>query len=155
MTLLYFDGVRISTLVMVAALIVAGALGPKRRWRGVLAALSFVLVFEVAYTLLVWKLHRGYWASGWPLAPLAFAAAWASGCRLDWRALAAAVILLIAWIATGFHANIYGSQHFSALDEALNEAAKTAWGLAYLLPLLGAEHFKRRPRTPPTNRASA
>ncbi|MDX6481859.1 MAG: hypothetical protein QOG85_2369 [Gaiellaceae bacterium] len=40
------------------------------------------------------------------------------------------------WLATGFHVNGFDHlAHFDPLGEALNEGAKTAWGLAYLIPL--------------------
>ena len=41
------------------------------------------------------------------------------------------------WLATGFHVNGYDHlAGFDPLGEALNEGAKTAWGLAYLVPLI-------------------
>lgn len=51
--------------------------------------------------------------------------------------LALSVALGAVWVAAGFHVNTYSHlATFDPLGEALNEAAKTAWGLAYLLPLL-------------------
>lgn len=65
--------------------------------------------------------------------------------RPDWWYLAAALVLVGVWMATGFHLN--GHQHgmfslhphiphFDATAEFLNETAKTLWALGYFLPLL-------------------
>lgn len=65
--------------------------------------------------------------------------------RPDWRYLAAALVVVVVWMATGFHLN--GHQHgmfslhtripdFDAPAEALNEIAKVLWALGYFLPLV-------------------
>ena len=47
------------------------------------------------------------------------------------------LLIGVVWVATGFHVNGYDHlADFNPLGEALNEGAKTAWGLAYLLPLI-------------------
>lgn len=51
------------------------------------------------------------------------------------RLMGLAVLLWIAWLATGFHVND-GHAALDPLAEALNEGAKTMWALAYFWPLL-------------------
>jgi hypothetical protein len=57
------------------------------------------------------------------------------------RLMGLAVLLWIAWIATGFDVND-GHHVLHPFAEALNEGAKSAWALAYLWPL------RRRPVLP-------
>jgi hypothetical protein len=54
--------------------------------------------------------------------------------------LLAAVAVFLVWCATGFHVNAHAKVGFDPSAEALNEAAKTLWALAYLLPLWRSSH---------------
>ena len=65
--------------------------------------------------------------------------------RPDWRYIAASLVVLVIWMATGLHLN--GHQHglfslhtqipnFDVTAEIFNVASKTLWGLGYFLPLL-------------------
>ena len=49
--------------------------------------------------------------------------------------MALVAVVCVAWVATGFHVDSHGMVGFEPSAEALNEAAKTLWALAYLVPL--------------------
>jgi hypothetical protein len=81
----------------------------------------------------------------WPLTSVV----WVSGALLGWVVLAhvvgvrpnpAALVLfalvMVAWIATGFHYNVAHGATFDYAGEAFNELAKTLLGVAYLLGAL-------------------
>jgi len=68
---------------------------------------------------------------------------WRKGVRPAlWPMLLVAAIWVI-WVALGFHANqVETPAAFSASTEVLNEGAKTAWALAYFLPLVSTVEIR-------------
>lgn len=140
-------GVRLSTWLTVGAFAVIAV---RRRDREpLLAAAAWIMGFEAVFQIASIALDR--LPLGLP-GPLFFVAvgvvtvmlAQRAGVRPDRRLIAVALLLMLVWVATGFHLN--GHQHgmfslhtriadFDPLAELLNEASKTLWALAYLLPL--------------------
>jgi peptidoglycan/LPS O-acetylase OafA/YrhL len=129
-------GWRDSTVVVLQAFFVVGAW--RRRMR---AALIAVWVWLASWECAFQLISLAYGKSAFQplgtvvLALLGPAVAWRLRVRVSPPLLAAALVILAVWAATGFHVNEHGSADFSPLAEALNEAAKTLWGLAYLWPL--------------------
>lgn len=133
---LFIDGIRVSTMVMAAALVIAGTMSRRKPWRGVVAGLVWILGFESAWHLTAHLTGSLPGAGAWFLLPLLVVGGWLLGVRPDWRVAALTVALWALWVAIGFPYNTVGQPSFSGPVEALNEATKTAWGLAYLIPLL-------------------
>jgi hypothetical protein len=65
---------------------------------------------------------------------------------LPW--VAATALAWAVWLGVGFHWNSYDSPaaDFRWQAELLNEAAKTSWALAYLVPLPADRRGRRRER---------
>lgn len=139
-TMLFLFGVRISTwlTVLVFALIAA--------WRSerapLLAAIAWLASFECAYQIAAMILKT---PSPIPLvgpvsisllvgAPAVALLMTAMGARPNLLLLGLALLVFAVWIATGFHVNT-DEVVVSPTGEALNDASKTLWALAYLLPL--------------------
>lgn len=135
----WIEGVRISTL---ATLVVFALVGLARGGdtKGLWAGAAWLTGFEVAYqitgvitgTLLYPRAAIIFTLIGLVVVPLATPRT----VRPDWRFFALVAAFWAVWLAFGFHAN--GHEHldiFSLRDEVLNEGAKTAWALAYLVPL--------------------
>jgi hypothetical protein len=135
---LFLYDMRVSTVVVWLAFVLVGVLSHDLK-RALLAGMTWLLGWEVAWQLARWLTsdQRGL---GWTIA--FFAASIAFVLLLQRKAIRPSVPLLglglavgAVWLATGFHINGYNLPHFDPLAEALNEGAKTAWGLAYLWPL--------------------
>jgi hypothetical protein len=128
--------IRTSTLLMVGLLIAAGALR-RRPLQGVLAAMAWLVGYESIWQLTAnWMLDRPI---GWPVGlglGVVVIVYVVAGVRLDWRWVGVAVTFFLAWMLIGFHYNVPETRHFDWWSESLNELSKTAWGLAYLWPLL-------------------
>ena len=137
-------GIRLSTWLVLAIFLALG-LRDRRFW---LAGAAWIGSWEIAYqlsqtteVLAHWHGRGSWWAAViviWTYAcgiVLVLAAA-RRGARPDLRFIAASVIVWAIWIVTGFHVNGHTMRHFDPTAEALNEAAKTLWALAYLTPLL-------------------
>jgi hypothetical protein len=140
-------GVRLSTILTGVAFT---GLAVVRRDRlpliaGWLWLVTFEAVFQIA-SLVMGDLPLGYFS---PVFFLVLAAVTLCLSRRkvtpDWRYLAAALGVVVLWMATGFHLN--GHQHgmfslhtrihdFDATAEGLNVVAKTLWALAYFMPVL-------------------
>jgi len=109
---------------------------------------AWVVGFEMAFTITKASLGNGAvnlsWCAwlGWPIA------AHLAGLRPDRRVVAATALLWLLWVVDGFHYNEERTTALVPLWEALNEGAKTAWGLAYLVPLVGAVRLLPRRRRP-------
>jgi hypothetical protein len=140
-------GVRLSTIITAGAFVAVATArrDPKPLLAGFAWLAGFEAVFQVA-SLMVGKLPLGLFSPIFfiVLGTVVLAFAHRSGIRADWRFLAPALVLVAVWVATGFHLN--GHQHgmfslhprishFDPVAEFLNDAAKTLWALAYLLPL--------------------
>lgn len=116
--------------------------------RAVLAAAAWGMGFETAYQLTALLMGTSYLPSAAPalivpgLVVVPFAARRGVAVSRRFVLLTAAIWLL--WLLLGFHANQHETpDRFSALTEALNESAKTAWALAYLWPLRPVAGFAR------------
>jgi hypothetical protein len=140
-------GVRLSTIL--TALAFVGLAIARRNTLPLIAGwlwlVTFEAVFQIASLILV-KLPLGLFSPIFFLT-LAVVTLWVTRgkVRPDWRYLTAAVVVVVVWMATGFHLN--GHQHgmfslhtripnFDATAEVMNETAKTLWALAYFLPLV-------------------
>ena len=146
MTLVWFGGVRYSTLVTLLAFVVIAL--ARRRPIALLAMLAWLVGFESGWqwtylTLLKLNPHMWVWVpDGWRWAPIALAVLGpalvvlvrVAGLRADRRWVIATVALYAVWVLTGLHAN-YPDRPFDVLTEIINVAVKTAWALAYLVPL--------------------
>lgn len=131
-------GIRTSTVAMGILLVVFGALR-RQPLQGQLAALAWVFGFEIAWEI------TGYWMSGgrlpgapgWlPVGAAAIIMAWEAKVQIEWRWLGVTAVLWAIWVATGFHYNMQTDRSIDWGSEIVNEAAKTAWGLAYLWPFI-------------------
>jgi hypothetical protein len=140
MTFLMFPlGMRLSTWVV---LLLFTVIPTDSRKKALLAAGGFLGSFEVFFQ--VCSVIDGRWStprSGTPTvagygAVLALAA-WRAGVRPSRAWFAADAVAWAAWFACGFHPNQHTLVGLNVRDEVLNEAAKTLWGLAYLMPLTG------------------
>ncbi|MEO8745566.1 MAG: hypothetical protein ABI334_10270 [Candidatus Dormiibacterota bacterium] len=138
-------GIRTTTLLLAFILFAVGLLVRRSIVQAVLAPLAWLLGWETAWGLTTHLVVTGsaplglVWWIGVPVAALAYAA----GVNVEWRWLALTAGLWALWLATGWHYNVVTNPHVDWTAEALNEAAKTAWGLAYLWPML-------QPRAPKT-----
>lgn len=145
---LWFGPMRISTEIMIV-LFIATALWSRRWLQGVTACAAWLVGFEVFWAWSSWATGHA-WTMGPAAPPLAFMlwgpgwilASWLSGLR-PWLPMVGLVGLAwTIWLLTGFDSNWPLPGHpFSWRAEILNEVAKTAWGLAYLVPLARHPHF--------------
>lgn len=134
-------GVRLTTWICVIAF---AALAARRRdVLPLLAAWVWLIGFEAAFDAFGLA-TVGYAADRvLPIVLGVFTLAWCARTKilrvsLPWVVVTA--LVWAAWLAVGFHWNSY---YTSAADfrwhvEVLNEAAKTSWALAYLVPLVSA-----------------
>jgi hypothetical protein len=160
-------GVRLSTWLLLACFV---ALAVRRRdQRALLAAAGWLTGFEACFEighLAVGAASIGRGGVGlFPIIVCTASVVWLTrhGIRPEWRLLAAAVAILAVWTAFGLRANGHQQGIFSLTtslrgfdpwDEALNEASKTLWALAYLVPLVrGSVGGQRRMRARPERRA--
>lgn len=145
--LMFPFGVRLSTWVV---LLLFTVIRTDERKKALLAAGGFLGSFEVAFQ--VCSVVDGRWSAlvwGTPTvagigAGLAFWA-WRAGIRPSLAWLAVDACVWAAWFACGFHANQHTLVGLNVRAEVLNEAAKTLWGLAYLMPLTGWNLAELRP----------
>lgn len=154
--ILFPFGARLTTWL--AAGFFLGLAVKQRRWAPILAGVAWMWSFEIVFqavSLAEDKLPLGpdgpifYIVVGIPLV------AWITyqGIRPDPVAAVVALIVFVVWVALGFHVNRHTMTGFSPGAEALNEAAKTLWAVAYLVPLLRASsraraaHTRRVPAT--------
>lgn len=131
---------RLSSILIVSAFV---SIAVKRHeWKPVLACVAWAFGFEAVLdtTYLVLGKHDAlghfhtifYVVLGIVLIP------WITrrGVTPDWRLLTPALIVYIAWCASGFHVNGHHMTDFSPAAEVFNEVSKSLWGFAYLVPLL-------------------
>lgn len=138
---------RSSTTLLGLAFLLAGLL-PGVRWRAWVATFAWLCGFEGTWLLTMSVTHVLPDRVAWAALVLSFGVHWLAlsfgwmlaahvlGIRVSWRWAAVTALLWAGWIAFGFHSNGGDETTFSLRDEVLNEAAKTAWGLAYLTPLV-------------------
>ena len=153
-------GIRVSTIVTALAFV---GLAAARRDKGpLIAGVLWVTTFEATFqiaSLIMGKLPLGY---ATPIIFLILAVVTLfltrGTVKPDWRYLVASLVVLVIWMATGFHLN--GHQHglfslhtripdFDVTAEVMNVTAKTLWALGWFLPLL------RRTRTDESGAVSA
>jgi len=142
-------GPRLSTILAISLfLTLAIAWGEKRP---VLACLAWLFSFEVAFqvTSLAFGHHVEFLLLGLGLVLLPWLTQ--RGAKPSLSFLAVAFGLFAAWIAAGFHVNVnaHGMVGFDPAAEALNEATKTLWAVAYLVPLLRSAGWRGLSREPP------
>lgn len=132
-------GMRTTTALMIIALLVVG-IAKRRPVAAILSVAAWLLGFEAAWQIssafvagrpLLFYAHFIIEAAGWVLA------AHFAGVRADWRLLVVVVVAWVPWLLTGMHSN-YPGLPFDVGGEIANVIAKTAWALAYLVPLLRA-----------------
>lgn len=105
--------------------------------------ISWLAGFEAAYQLAAMILHTPKTVpfigpisiSLLVAAPSLAIAASVLGARPNRWLLAAAISVFLAWLASGFHVNAT-TAITSVSGEVLNDASKTLWAFAYLVPLL-------------------
>jgi len=131
-------GARLTTWLAATVFLVVAV--RQRRWEPLLAGVAWMWSFEIAFqavSLATGKLPVGpdgpifYIVVGCPLV------AWIvhRGIRPNPWVSAAALLVFVIWIASGFHVNGHTMTGFSPAAEALNEGAKTLWAAAWLVPL--------------------
>lgn len=157
-------GIRLSTLAVLGLFVLTG-FRPGIGWRALLAGAAWLMGFEAIFMLTAIGVAAApdiqraasVLALRWPLllhdaaiwyvpgiAAIILVAKVGPGASRPWMALTA--VLYALWLVTGFHAN----GHTGAFDwrwEAINEATKTAWALAYLWPLFRGSAMKREMQT--------
>jgi len=137
--MIWVGGVRVSTIVMAVLLLTAAI--ARHDWRGLLATTAWFFGFETAWqstNAITYLAGHGMVAAdlGWISAGVGWTlAAHLAGVRVNWPFVLLTAALWVVWLLQGFHAN-YPHRPFDPLVEVINESAKTAWGLAYLVPLL-------------------
>ena len=140
-------GIRLSTIL--AALAFVGLAVARRDKLPLIAGWLWLTTFEAVFqvaSLITDRLPLGLFSPVFFLI-LAVVTLYLTRGKVkpDWWYLAAALVVVAVWMATGFHLN--GHQHgmfslhtriphFDATAEFLNETAKTLWALGYFLPLL-------------------
>lgn len=139
-------GVRLSTWVVLGVFLVLGVRDRRYWW----AAAAWIGGFETAYQLtntLHGLAHSGLHSRAWwpPVVVFGVIACGAiitvyisleKTARPSLPIMAGVIVLWAIWVATGFHVNGHSMVGFDPTAEAINEAAKTLWALAYLIPLL-------------------
>ena len=143
MSHLFFAGVRVSTWAGFCAFgLVAWLRLSSRPFLGLLA---WMAGFEIAYQSAVVVTghhapdhHPGAWVSLWIIAASGVILVWTRrlGVRADRTWLLVAAAFFLGWIVSGFHVNGHNAVGFQPFAEAMNEAAKTAWAVAYFVPLV-------------------
>ena len=139
-SMLFPLGVRLSTWVVLLVFVSIAAWRSDRR--PLVAAVAWLAGFEAAYQVSAMLLRT---PSHVPLigpvsisllvgAPAVAAAMTLLGARPNLVVLSLAALAFIAWLASGFHVNTTDVV-VNPTGEALNDAAKTLWALAYLVPL--------------------
>jgi hypothetical protein len=142
---MFIGEIRTSTLVTMAAFVLLGALRDRRFW---LAAVIWLGGFEAAFQFTVEMrllVHSGFHPEAWWAPVVMFAtlclgvicvfAATRIGVRPSLPLLGLTAVFWVIWLLTGFHVNEHTMVGFDPLAEVWNEAAKTLWAAAYLLPL--------------------
>lgn len=148
--LLFPVGVRLSTWVALACFVALAAL--RRDGRPLLAGVTWFCGFEGAYQLFALLTGEGLPAIGFAvpfsigLGAVVVVVASLRRVRPSWRLMLAVAAVWAVWLAVGFPANGPTLVGLDPLAEALNEAAKSLWALAYLVPLLAGSRFRARGR---------
>ena len=131
---------RLTTLLAFAAFI---ALAIQRRsWFPVVACVAWLSGYEAALNITLIALgrpqtldplHFSVYLALAILGPLGLAR---RGYPPSWPLLAAAAIVWIVWLATGFHVNGHSLVDFSVPAEVWNELSKMLWAAAYFVPFV-------------------
>ena len=149
-TILFPFGARLSTWVAGGAFVVLAA--KRRDGRVLFAGWAWLTGFEAAFQmtslLLGHPLPFGRADAFMYVIPGLVTVPWAyrQGIRPSVGLMAVVAAIWTVWIATGFHVNSHTGAGFDPGGEALNEAAKTVWALAYLVPFLVSRNAGISPR---------
>jgi|SRR5579862_533699 len=138
---------RTSTIVVLILFIALGVLRDRRFFAAALAWLfGWEAAFQFASSMRILVLHGWHPHPWWTpvvvfgVEGLGFACVIVAGVyfgiRPSWPLMLASGVCWAIWLATGFHINGHTMVDFSPTAEALNEAAKTLWAFAYLVPLI-------------------
>jgi hypothetical protein len=137
-------GVRLSTWVVLGIFLILG-LRDRRFWLAAAVWLvGFETVFELTSTIELLA-HKPIDPGAWWALVIDFGAYVLGGAFVYVAArrgilpspilVGVVAVIWAAWVAAGFHINPHTMRGFDPTAEGLNEAAKTVWALAYLLPL--------------------
>ena len=138
--LLFPVGVRLSTWVGLAAFLVVWLV--RRDRLTLLAAAAWFVGFEAAYQAFALTTGEGLAAKGLAaplmivLGVIVVAVARRHDVHPSGLLMVVVAAVWTAWVAIGFPANGPSLVGLNRVAEALNEAAKTLWAAAYLLPFL-------------------
>lgn len=130
---------RLSTIALFAAFITLGL--ARKSWLPIVACFSWLFGFELAFDLVMVafgrpapldEIHFVVYAIIGVAGPIYLLR---RGIHPTRSLLAVSLLLWGVWIAAGFHINYHTMVNFDPLSEVLNEGAKIAWALAYLIPL--------------------
>lgn len=152
-TILFPAGVRLSTWLVAAAFV--GFAVYRRDWRLILAAWAWMTSWEAVFQAVSIGFGRLPVGIDGPIFYIVLAVATVPvliryEIRADWLIMGATIGVFAVWVATGFHINGHSMIGFNISAELLNEAAKTLWAFAFLVPLLDL-----RPEVNPDTRAWA
>lgn len=145
-TILFPFGVRTSSWLCVAAFVFLAI--RRRDVAPLYAGWVWLFSFEAAFDITMMALGRKPVLGG-----LHIYAVWgiASFALFTWKGVrpaaswaASAVVMWAVWLAVGFPVNLHTMAGFNPSAEALNEAAKALWALAYLWPFLRTSPFAGR-----------
>jgi hypothetical protein len=135
-------GPRLSTDVMLAAFLVVALW--RRDPRPLVAGIAWMIGFENLFEA-TRRPHVWHWIVFVAVNVIGMTLLARKGVAPSPLLLAATLAVWGAWLATGFHVNEHTMVHFQPGAEAFNEAAKTLWALAYLVPFLRAKPLDRAP----------
>jgi hypothetical protein len=143
MSHLFYAGIRVSTWAGFCGFALVAYL--RMSWRPLLPFLAWLAGFEIAYQAGVDLTghhapdhHPPMWVSLCMIAGSVAILEWTRrlGVRADRRFLVLAAVFFLGWLVSGFHVNGHNSVDFQPFAEAMNEGSKTAWAIAYLVPLV-------------------
>lgn len=137
---LFPAGVRLSTWLPIIAFVGLAVIW--REWRPAGAMFAWLAGFEAAYQASTLATGNGLPAAGWTAPALILfgvivaGETWRRGVRPSVTFMVATAAVWVAWLAIGYPANEPTLVGLNVPAEVLNEAAKTLWAVAYLVPLL-------------------
>jgi len=141
---MFIDGIRTSTVVMVAAFAIVAAV--RRDWRPLAACWVWLWGFEASFDITRWMAGYGHMlirSSSILLGTVTVVWFAKQGLRPSMPFVYLTATIWLVWIGLGYHVNYHTMIGLDPTAEALNEAAKTLLAVAYLWPFIAGEASRR------------